>query len=329
MRKILLTGGAVLVAALILLRLLLPSLVLRRVNEALARLDRHEGRVEKVGLSFLSGRITVRGVDVRQKGTGLRIEVPVVTATFSYGALLRRRLVADVAADRAILHLVAHKPVKGRKRRVGQALDKMLHDFGALRVERFRLSDGTVLISPEDDPKTVMLRVEDLDVAVDGLHDSERLKGTLNAAVADGTFTVALSGDPRSEKPAFTVTAEAAGWRVSKLGAWLHWRWKTDVERGVFDMRAEAEAADGGYAGTVIPEFDRVESSPAKGAGIVGRVKQAVVKAVIKRNEARAEPEKVRFDGKFDNPDTGFFEAATFVVRKSLAAAVKPKFSRL
>src|SRR5262245_2140119 len=90
---------AFLILALVILRLMLPSILLRYVNKQLTLIDGYQGHVDDIDVSLYRGAYTIRGI--RLDKTGGKIPVPFFNAesidlSVEWHALFHGRVVAEI-----------------------------------------------------------------------------------------------------------------------------------------------------------------------------------------------------------------------------------------
>lgn len=362
MRKFLLSLLLLLVVAALAVRLALPGLAKRKINEQLSSLEGYNGRVASVGLSLLRGRVTLRQLEVWDAKEDFRLEVPVLRTDVSWGALFRRTLVADVAAFEPVMSLTAPKPSEGAKKagekarkaeaniekKTGKSLEQLFEGLMPFRVSSFRIVDGAVLLkegaadqeeekekADKEQRPSQPVRLGDLQVLVEDLTNTskkEPAKAKASATLAGGTLALSLALRPLEESPTFDLNAEARKVDLAKLSPLLRWQWNVDVERGQFEMVAEAKAEGGAFKGYVKPFIQDIKAAPATGAGPAKKVKQAVVGVVakvLKNKESGDIATRLPFEGRFDDPKTGVWQAVVAVLRNAFVEALSPTFEKL
>lgn len=362
MKRIFKTLLLVLLLALLAARLALPFIAKRKINQTLAGLEGYRGRVERVGMSLILGRFTLHSLKIWDTKKDFGLDVERLSADLAWAPLLRGALVADVLVVEPSVRLVAPKPVEGAKKTVekgrkaqanveqktGMSLEQILTGLMPFRVNRleiksgsFALAEGAADAKEEKQKKDAEqrphepMRIRDIDIVVVGLTNASKgqaARATAKAELAGGTMELKLKLNPMADTPTFDLDAAVRDLDLAKLSPMLRWQWNVDVERGTFELLAEAKAADGAFKGYVKPFIKDFKAAPPEGAGAVKKVKQAVVGAVahvLKNDKTQEIATKVPFEGRFDNPKTGVWEAVITVLRNAFVEALSPTFDKI
>lgn len=363
MKKALKRTLIVLVVLLAAARLALPLIVKHKVNAQLADMEGYRGHVDDVHLALWRASISLKDLVIRdttKKDFELRIRR--LTVDSSWSDLLAKKLVADISVSAPQITIAAPKPStavkktgekakkaeKNVERKTGKTLGEYLKEMTPFRIDSFDLEHGLVKVVPgsanEDEEKKepgeerkpeepVELRAIRANVIdLTNMSKKQRAKGFLDAELAGGTIKLKLSAEPMAKEPTFDLSTEVHGVDLARLNPVLRWQWDVDVSSGTFDLVSEAKAEGGAFKGYVKPFIKDLKVAPAKDAGPVKKVKQAVVKAVTKVLENKKTKEvatKVPFEGRFDDPKTGIWAAVVNVLRNAFIKALSPSFEKL
>ena len=364
MKKLLKRALIALIVVLAAARLALPLYIKHRVNAQLADMEGYRGHVDDVHVALWRAGISLKSLVIRdttKKDFELRIRR--LSLDSSWGELLHKRLVADITASYPEIKMAAPKPStavkktgqkaekaeKNVEQKTGKTLDQYLRDMTPFRIDTFDLEHGKIAVvpgsadeqeekkepdeeerKPEEPVELRAIRANVVDLT--NMSKKERAKGFLDAEIAGGTINLKLSLEPMAKDPTFDLTTEIRGVNLALLNPLLRWQWDVDVSSGTFDLISEAKAEGGGFKGYVKPFIKELKASPAKGAGPVKKVKQAVVKAVTKVLENKKTKEvatKVPFEGRFDDPKAGIWTAVAAVLRNAFVKALSPSFEKL
>jgi hypothetical protein len=177
-------------------------------------------------------------------------------------------------------------------------------------------------------------RVTDLKIHIQNLSNIAKDTRTLMATgevsakiMDDGDFLMHLRLAPLAKAPTFKMDARVTHFDLTTLNPVLRDRWGIDIKRGRFDLYAEAAAAEGrfeGYVKLFIKKLGMVDVKKEKNP--VKIVKEAIVGAVAKVLQSPKEKvaTRVPFEGRFDNPKIGLWEAVTEVLQNALLRALQP-----
>lgn len=320
------------VVALAGLRAALPSIVESRLNAKLSRLDGWEARVGDVDLALLRGAVVVKAIKADNEAAGLRSTIERVAVNVSWKDLLRRRLVARIDVDRPSISLVLPS---AEKREAAKAKKKEPwpdpNDLFPFRIERFAVRGGEAALT-EGEHTT---RLTGAYFLVEGLTNVEKDARAVGNAGLDvvqgGTARVDFHLAPAQRPPAFDLNLAVKKVELPPLNPLLRAEFGMDVEKGVFELIAEAESSGGGFKGYVKPFVKDLEMGPLGGKkkGPMKVLKEAAVgavAAVLENPKTDAVAAKVPFEGRYDDPDIGVWEAFVSVLRNAFIKALTPSF---
>lgn len=320
------------VAALALIRAALPAVVESRLNARLSRLEGWEARVGDVDLALLRGVVVVEGVKADNAAAGLRSTIERVAVNVSWKDLLRRRLVARIEVDRPSVVLILpsaeeRAAAKAKKKEPWPDPNELL----PFRVDRFAVRGGEATLT--EGAQTT--RLTGAYFTVEGLTNVDKDARAVGSAGVDvakgGTARVDFRLAPAQRPPTFDLSVAVKKVELPPLNPLLRAEFGMDVEKGVFELIAEAESSGGGFKGYVKPFVKDLEMGPLGGRkkGPLKVLKEAAVgavAAVLENPKTDAVAAKVPFEGRYDNPDVGVWEAFVSVLRNAFVKALTPTF---
>ncbi|MBI3297146.1 MAG: DUF748 domain-containing protein [Elusimicrobia bacterium] len=345
-------------AALILLRLALPQIVKAQINRKLSSLSGgYEGEVQGVHLGLLRGIVKLKGLHLRGKGEYLKLDMRELAVDLDWGPLLSRRmLVAALELDRPSLRMKlkpAKKAVKAGEKAVaekakelkadqgerqdGRPLPAMLEELLPFRVDRLTISEGEVFFREAGD--LAEARVGGINATVENLTNAPKQAPRPKASghahmkvLGSGTVDIGLVLDPMARQPDFRLTLRVDKLALKDVNPLLRSEFGVDVEKGAFDLVAEAEAKDGGFKGYVKPFVTGLELHGPEDKKPLKRLKEAVAGAaakLLKNEDSRAVAAKAPIEGRFEDPEVGVWEAVVSVLRNAFVKALGPSFDKL
>lgn len=330
----------VIVVALAAIRAALPSLVKSRINGRLASVEGWDAAVADVDLAVLRGGLVLRGIEADGKGTSIRLSIDEAAVNVGWGGLLRRRLVASVEIRRPKASLTVKRADTRRVKESARKAEKKaalvwpnLKDLTPFRIDRFAVRDGEVLVKEGE----LEAKLSGLFFIVENLTNipengkTALAEGKAGASLAKGgTASLEFRVDPSGRPPAFDFSLGLKKIDLPALNPLLRAQFGMDVDQGVFEMISEAESSGGGFRGYVKPFIADLEmGSAGKGVGPVKRVKEAIVGVVgrlLENPKTDAAAAKVPFEGRYDDPDIGVWEAFVSVLRNAFVKALTPTF---
>ena len=335
--KILIGVAVVLVGA----RAALPSLIKNKINAKLDRLEGWDASVGDVDLALLRGGLVLRGIKAKGKNSSLNASVARTAVNISWGNLLRRRFVASVDISRPKASMTVRRADKAKAKEAVKETGKKaevvfpnLKDLFPFRIDRFALHDGEITVKEDE----LEVKFTDLFFVVKGLSNLEkgaRAKGEAGATISkDGALRLDFRVDPTGRPPEFEFALTVKKLELSEINPLLRAEFGMDVDKGVFELVAEATSTGGGFHGYVKPFVEDLKMNPIGGKGkSVGKVvKEAVVGAVasvLKNKKTNAVAAKIPFEGKYDDPNMSVWHAMLSVLRNAFIKALSPSFDKL
>lgn len=331
--------GAVVVLAAV--RAALPSIAKSRINASLSRVEGWDARVGGVDLALLRGGLVLRDIEAEGKGTKVKASVSSAAINISWSQLLRRRLVASVDITRPRGSMTVRRADKEKAKAASKKIEKKaeivfpnLKDIFPFRLDRFAVRDGELLVTEGE----LSSRLTGVYFSVNGLTNigkDARATGEAGASISkDGTVRLDFHVDPTSRPPAFDFVLAVKKIDLPALNPVLRAEFGMDVDSGVFELVAEATSTGGGFHGYVKSFVGDLKMGPTggKGGGVVKVLKEALVgavAAVLKNPKSDAVAGKVPFEGRYDDPDIGVWEALASVLRNAFVKALTPTFEGL
>ena len=346
-----------LIAALVVLgaaRLALPFVVERKLNAKLGSLEGGwEGRVEDVRLAIWRGAVSLRGFTMSQESTGTLLKIPALGVDLSWANLFRGLVVADVAMARPSMRVtlertkaaaeIAKEEVKeeiaekkAEEGKKGATLGELLSSLTPFRIDSFVIEDGSLRVresssQAEAEIDKIDFRVSNLTNRPSKSDEGASARAKASARVMEtGSFGLSLRMNPTAKQPTFSTAFEVKDVQLARLNPVLRGEFGVDVEKGRFELVGEAKAADGAFSGYVKPFIEDLEllGGGDKGKSPLKKVKEAVIGAVagLLKSEDEAVAARVPFEGRFDNPEVGVWEAVFSVLRNAFITALKPSF---
>jgi len=332
---------AVVAAAAAGLRVALPGIVKSKINAKLERVEGWKAAVRDVDLAVLRGGIVIHDLEADGKGTSMRLSVSRAAVNISWGALLRRKVVARVEIVKPKASLTVKRADKEKAKAAAtettakaEAVFPNLKDFFPFRLDRLAVRDGAITVK-EGELET---NLTGFYFVVEGLTNDPgkgkdpRAKGEAGATVSkDGTVRLDFRLDPSARPPAFDFALAVKKINLPEVNPLLRAQFGMDVDAGVFELVAEATSAAGGFNGYVKPFVKDLKMGPTHGkkGGPLKVIKEAVVgavAAVLKNDKTDAVAAKVPFEGRYDNPEIGVWEAFFSVLRNAFIKALTPSF---
>lgn len=327
-------------AALVVIRLILPFVVLHFANKSLSNMKGYYGKIKDIDLSIISGEYSVDSIYLNKVDTVTEEQTPFFSAmhidlSIEWSAILHGSLVGEVAIESPTLLFTKDKVEPAQLRKDSSFFKKMLDDFMPLKINRFEVSDGTIRYKDEGSRPPVDIKMINAFVLAQNLRNSYDSSTVLpaeiraSATVYEGTIEFRMKLNPLAEAPTFDLNTELKNTNLVELNDFFQAYAKVDVNKGTFGLYAEAAAKDGKFAGYIKPlikdldilgKEDRDDNILRKlWEGFAGSVGQ-----IFKNQPQDQVATKIPFAGNIDAPNTNLWYAILHILRNAFVQALQP-----
>ena len=331
---------AISLAALVVIRLILPFVVLHFANKSLSNMKGYYGKIKDIDLSIISGEYSVDSIYLNKVDTVTEEQTPFFSAmhidlSIEWSAILHGSLVGEVAIESPTLLFTKDKVEPAQLRKDSSFFKKMLDDFMPLKINRFEVSDGTIRYKDEGSRPPVDIKMINAFVLAQNLRNSYDSSTVLpaeiraSATVYEGTIEFRMKLNPLAEAPTFDLNTELKNTNLVELNDFFQAYAKVDVNKGTFGLYAEAAAKDGKFAGYIKPlikdldilgKEDRDDNILRKlWEGFAGSVGQ-----IFKNQPQDQVATKIPFAGNIDAPNTNLWYAILHILRNAFVQALQP-----
>ena len=330
----------VLVAALLLLRLALPTLVRDYVNRTLSEIPGYRAQVGDVDIHLWRGAYTIHHTNV-SRTTG-KVPVPFFSSpridlSVGWRELFHGALVGNIEVTRPKLNFVKGPTSETSQTSVDASWQDRVKQLFPLRIDRFEIRGGEVHYRDFHSTPRVDVAIDRLDVVARNLTNSRKISRTMAASIdADGRpfgtadLTAHVDVDPYQDKPTFVAAAELKGVELPRFNDFAKAYGGFDFESGKLDLYTEMAAAKGRFTGYVKPLVTELSIPNWKDEedNFLQRVWGVIVGVTAKvfRNHPKDRfATRVDFAGDFDNPDYSIWEIIRQVLKNTFVKAIPAK----
>jgi uncharacterized protein involved in outer membrane biogenesis len=338
LRSPLLWIGAVLIAALIALRIALPGIVLRYVNEELDNLEGYSGRVADLDISLWRGAYQIQGVRI-VKSNG-RVPVPFFAAeeidiSVEWAALFDGEIVAEIDMYRPALNFVKGPTAKTSQTEPADNWTDTVRDLAPFSINRFSIHGGSVHYRDlHSDPK-VNIYVQRIAAVARNLTNAEDLGGSLVAsfdatglAMSSGRLKLSGTYNPYAKQPTFEVNATLDRLNIKQLNSFLKAYASIDAERGKLSVDTELAASKGRFRGYVKPFIDdlQVLDWNRESEGFFTRVWEGIVEVAAEVLEDQGKDRvatRIPFSGTIDDPQADVWSTIGGILKNAFLESLR------
>jgi hypothetical protein len=341
----------------------LDPLLTWATNRRLQAIPGIKASVGRVHLTVYPGRLAVEAVaidlcpdsaDTTAQSPRPLLRAQRLATTWKYRALLRGWVAGDLEADspEVTLYKLSQKKAsapRSDKMSSGEAAESVmrwrapLQRLIPLRVDAATVRDASVRFVDTTVRPQVTLAATDVSLQLRNLTNRAQLKAALYATAnlratvpGSGALALDLKLDPLARTPTFALNTQLRHVQLVELSEALRAYGSFDVTAGRFDVYSEVAAHGGQFEGYVKPLFHEVHIRIwRKGEADNGPVQlawRAAVGAVVGvlKNKAAADQvgTKLPFEGRFDSPHLGVWDAVAELLGNAFVRALLPQLEQ-
>jgi hypothetical protein len=331
----------IVVAAIVVLRLLLPYVILHFANDRLAKMPGYHGHIEDIDLALIRGAymiddIFIDKVDSTTQARSPFLAADIIDLSVEWKALFQGSLVGELVIEHPLVVFTLDSVEPAQVQEDTASFRDLLRDFMPLRINRVEAHNGELAYrDPKADPK-VEVRMTSLEVLATNLrnsYDSTVLLPSRIEASSDlygGRMTFNMGLDPLSERPLFDMNAELENMDLVQLNDFFKAYANADVNKGIFSMYTELATRDDAFTGYVKPlmkDLDVLGHEDRKDPflrklweGIVG-----TGAALLTNPNKDQVATKLEMSGKLSDPNISTWYAVIDLLRNAFIRALAPE----
>lgn len=329
----------VILVLLIVIRILLPYIVLRVVNDKLAKLEGYTGHVRDIDLALIVGSYKIK--DIKLEKTGGKIPVPffaaeVIDLSIEWKALFKGGLVGEIEVRRPILNFVKGPTEETSQTKIDKEWQDIVNELMPLKLNRFEIVEGEIhyldyYSSPKVDVFTsnIYILAENLSNVTDS---TNLLPSTVtgSAEIYGGKAKLNMKLDALNKTPTFDMNAEMIGLNLVEVNDFLKAYGKFDVQKGTFGVYTEAAAKDGkiiGYTKPIIKDLDVIEWKDEKEDPLGQKLLESVIGLggwIFKNKSEDQVATEIQFEGELKDPAVNVWSIIGQTLRNAFVEALYP-----
>jgi len=330
-----------LLIALIILRMQLPSIVKDYLNGKMADIGEYQGEIADVDIHLWRGAYSVDQLEITKKDQPevVFFKAQTIDTSVSWAALLAGKVVADVDLMNAEIHLVDDET--DDKPEEKSTWRQTVQEIIPLQIDRLNIDNGEIHFHNFTSDPPVHLVFYQLNGEITNLSNTDRNEGLeyANFDVEGRLFDNAdatLSGrlDPLGDFHNFELKLKITGINLTKLNevseAYGNFNFKSGNGDFVMELQAE-EAQLTGYAKPVLDNVEIFDLEEDLQDGVFSATWQAIVGAFgqIFRNDPKNRiATEVEIRGNLDDPDVSAWQAFLAILENAFVDAFESDFDR-
>ncbi|MGI8437112.1 MAG: DUF748 domain-containing protein [Chthoniobacterales bacterium] len=339
-RSKLLWLAIILLAALLVVRAMLPIWVRDYVDKKLSEIDGYRGHVTDVDIHLWRGAYTIKQTEIVKTDGDVPVPLfaaPVIDLSIQWTELFHGALVGEINFERPLLNFVNSKNPANTQVGVDKPWTEKIRELFPVKFNRFTARNGEVHYCDFSRNPKVDVVIDRVDVVASNLTNSLKLSKTLHAdleikgrPLREGSLAANINLDPYAAKPTFIMKTEVNGLPLTKLNDFAKAYASITFEGGTLRVATELESDEGKFRGYVEPVFDHMSIfDPGHDSdnpldfiwqGIVGGLTR-----IIRNHPKDRFGTRVPVSGSFDNPSPAVLDTVFNVFRNAFIKAFEGK----
>lgn len=329
---------------LIAVRVALPEILQRYVNQTLDNAEGYSGQVGDIDLSLWRGAYTIHDIEIN-KASG-KVFAPLFTAqtvdlSLLTSALLRGKLVGEVVFQQPMINIVVEGEADASQdvQQTGEQADwrQVLKDLFPLRLDRLEIHNGEFHFRKPDASPPVDAYLTQIEATLKNLTNSEELSDSLAAnldlkakAMEEGDLTISMQMDPYQEQAHFNFNGKLVNLEMAAIDDLISAYTPIDIEAGRLDLVTELAADKGEITGYVKPllrdieVFEWREDVEKQGDNLFQAAWEGLVGAIAELLENQPKDQfatRIPIEGRIESPDTSVMAAIVNIMRNAFVSA--------
>ncbi len=328
----------VLLGALVVARLCLPSILKQAINRRLDQIPSYRGHVDDVAVRLYRGSYTMKGLQLDKRaagGTRPFLSAEQVDFSLAWRKLIQGEAVSEVTARRPKLNFVQGATKEASQLDFDRRWQDVIKDLFPIEITDFTATEGEIhfVALGRDPPIDVFLR--DLRIQARGLRNRPDLDGKSPAATilaegrTPGNGRLALSSElePLAPRPRFHLKLKIEKLSLPALNQLLLAYGNVDVSAGEFTGYLEMVARNERYRGYFKPFFEHLEFKSPKDGGknLFARLREKMVAGLavlVKNRDTEQVALRIPFEGDFGDTRIGRWESIRTLFRNGFIKAL-------
>lgn len=330
----------VIIAVVVVVRLILPYVVLRYTNQALAEMPGYRGKIFDIDLALLRGAYRIDSIYLNKHDSVSGKETKffgarAIDLSIEWQSLLHGEIVSEIVFEKPYLLFTKNKVEPETLKKDSTDFIELLEDLMPIKVNRFEVVNGTITYRDLNTTPKVDVAMTNTYIVATNLrnaYDSGAVLPatiTARATVYEGDLDLNIKLNPMTKVPTFDLNAELRNTNLALLNDFFEAYANVDVSKGTLGLYTEIAAAEGKFDGYVKPllrdlqilgKEDKNDSVFKKiWEGIVGSAGQ-----VVENLKEKQVATKIPFEGDVESPEANVWYTISYVLRNAFIQAIQP-----
>ena len=318
---------ALLILAIIVLRLSLPGMVKNYVNKKLNELPGYTGHVDDIDIHLIRGAYAINNLILKKKTDLAKYPFLTITHTdlsLEWGAIFKGRLVGVVELDQPVIHILATEEIA--KEPSKDSWTKTVKALMPININRLQVNNGKFAYLDFQKKPNTDLHIERMQLTALNLENVEKNGNTLpstltvsGTSIGNGQLKINAKVNVLKNIPDFEAGLQLTKVNLLALNGFLEANLKFDIERGDIDIFSKLKLTNSEMDGYIKPFISNlkvldVKKDIKKKGGILRVAKKAVIglfAKVVKNPKTKKIATIIPIKGNIKDPKTSGW--ATFV----------------
>jgi len=281
---------AIIVLAVIVVRLALPGIVKNYVNKKLNELPGYTGHVEDVDIHLLRGAYVIQGLLLKKKTDPEQypfLKIKQTDLALEWGALFKGRLTGVVQLDQPVINILTTESID--KEPSKDSWTKTVKALMPMTINKLEVTDGRFDYRDLNKKPNTDLHIEKMHLTATNLANVQKAADPLPSqvnltgiSIGDGKLKLDAKVNVLKDIPDFDMGMQLTGANLLALNGFFEANAKMDIERGGMDIFSKLKLKDGEMDGYIKPFIKDlkvldVKKDIKKKGGVLRVVKKAVV----------------------------------------------------
>ena len=323
------------IALLIALRLLMPVLVKKYVNDVLADIPGYYGHVDDIDIALYRGAYVIDNLELSKVEAGSKVpflDFKQTDISIEWKALLNGKIVSELEMHQPKIIYVFEDQQSGGTEPEVEDWTKALTDLVPIEINNLTITDGTVaFVQLQADPN-IDLNLHNINLTATNLRNVVQKKRTLpsqlNAtATSIGKGKMVMDGKMNlvKEVPDMDIAFSITDADVKALNDFTKYYAEIDFDSGLFEIYGELAIADGYLKGSMKPIIKN-SKLVGKEDGFIETLWEGFVgffKFVLKNQKNDTLATKIPIEGDLNNVGTKIWPTITNIFKNAWIQAFK------
>ncbi|MBU2946636.1 DUF748 domain-containing protein [Zobellia uliginosa] len=323
------------IALLIALRLLMPVLVKKYVNDVLADIPGYYGHVDDIDIALYRGAYVIDNLELSKVEAGSKVpflDFKQTDISIEWNALLNGKIVSELEMHQPKIIYVFEDQQSGGTEPEVEDWTKALTDLVPIEINNLTITDGTVaFVQLQADPN-IDLNLHNINLTATNLRNVVQKKRTLpsqlNAtATSIGKGKMVMDGKMNlvKEVPDMDIAFSITDADVKALNDFTKYYAEIDFDSGLFEIYGELAIADGYLKGSMKPIIKN-SKLVGKEDGFIETLWEGFVgffKFVLKNQKNDTLATKIPIEGDLNNVGTKIWPTITNIFKNAWIQAFK------